>query len=79
MEVPKAVWGKVTVRFTATEIQKISDAVIATQQANRTAKVTTSDILRVALRRIKDNEAITTDELKAVSVREARPPRSAAV
>jgi len=74
--IPKIMWGKVTVRFTAGEIQKINDAVIATQQANRTAKVTTSDILRVALRRIKDNEAISASELKAVSGRNARATRN---
>ena len=78
-DLPRVTWGKVTVRLTAAEIQKINDAVIATQQAHRTAKVTTSDIMRVALRRIKENEAVSAQELKAVSVRETRLRKAASV
>ena len=78
-DLPKITWGKVTVRLTATELQKINDVVIATQQAHRTARVTTSDVLRVALRRIKDNEAITAENLKAVSVRNSIRSKTAAV
>lgn len=69
-------WDRITIRLTVGELQKINDVVIATQQATRTAKVTTTDILRVALRRVKDYEALDAGELKAVRAPDKRLPRS---
>jgi hypothetical protein len=71
-ESPKVSWDRITIRLTAGELDKINDVVIATQQANRTAKITTTDILRVALRRVKDQEAIDAREIKALRARDGR-------
>ena len=69
---PKVSWDRITIRLTAGELEKINDVVIATQQANRWGKVTTTDILRVALRRIKSQEAIDLKEIKALRARDGR-------
>jgi hypothetical protein len=71
-ENPKVSWDRITIRLTAGELEKINDVVIATQQANRWGRVTTTDILRVALRRVKDQEAIDTREIKALRARDGR-------
>ena len=69
---PNVSWDRITIRLTAGELEKINDLVIATQQANRTAKITTTDILRVALRRVKDQEAIDAREIKALRAHDGR-------
>ena len=71
-ENPKVSWDRITIRLTRGELEKINDVVIATQQANRWGRVTTTDILRVALRRIKDQEAIDAKEIKALRARDGR-------
>src|ERR1035441_11053969 len=71
-ENPKVSWDRITIRLTAGELEKINDVVIATQQANRWGRVTTTDILRVALRRIKNQEAIDAREIKALRARDGR-------
>ncbi|MEI7935202.1 MAG: hypothetical protein WCK27_00805 [Verrucomicrobiota bacterium] len=71
-EIPKVSWDRITIRLTAGELEKINDVVIATQQANRWGRVTTTDILRVALRRIKNQEAIDAREIKALRARDGR-------
>jgi hypothetical protein len=53
--------------------------VIATQQANRQSKVTTTDILRAALRRIKDQEALDTTTLKKLRDQDGRLAKRRAV
>ena len=65
----RANWNRVTIRLPAGELAKINDVVIATQQATRSSKVTTTDILRVALRRIKDQEAISAAEISVLRTR----------
>ena len=65
-------WNRVTIRLPAGELEKINDVIIATQQANRWGKVTTTDILRVALRRINDQEAIGANEIRALRARDGR-------
>jgi hypothetical protein len=69
---PAVKWDRVTIRLTAGELEKINDVVIATQQANRTAKITTTDVLRVALRCVKDQEAIKGTEIEALRAQDAR-------
>ena len=69
---PKVSWDRITIRLTRGELEKINDVVIATQQANRWGRVTTTDILRVALRRIKDREEIDVREIKALRARDGR-------
>lgn len=69
---PKARWDRVTIRLPAGELQKINDVVIATQQANRWSKVTTTDILRAGLRRIKEHEAVDAASLKALREQDGR-------
>ena len=69
---PNVSWDRITIRLTAGELEKINDVVIATQQANRSGKVTTTDILRVALRRVKDQEAIDAREIRALRARDGR-------
>ena len=69
---PNVSWDRITIRLTAGELEKINDVVIATQQANRSGKVTTTDILRVALCRVKDQEAIDAREIKALRARDGR-------
>ena len=71
-----ASWNRVTIRLPVGELEKINDVIIATQQANRWGKVTTTDILRVALRRIKDKEAIDATEIKALRMRDGRFAKS---
>jgi len=71
-ENPKVSWDRITIRLTRGELEKINDVVIATQQANRWGRVTTTDILRVALRRVKDQEAIDAREIKALRARDGR-------
>jgi hypothetical protein len=71
-ETPNVRWDRITIRLTAGELEKINDVVIATQQANRSGRVTTTDILRVALRRVKDQEAIDAREIKALRARDGR-------
>jgi hypothetical protein len=71
-ENPKVSWDRITIRLTAGELEKINDVVIATQQANRWGRVTTTDILRVALRRVKDQEAIDAREIKALRAHDGR-------
>lgn len=68
----RASWDRVTIRLKVGELEKINNIVIATQQTTRWSKVTTTDILRVALRRVKDNEAIDAKELKALRARDRR-------
>ena len=75
-ETPKVSWDRITIRLTAGELEKINDVVIATQQANRSGRVTTTDILRVALRRVKDQEAIDAREIKALRARDGRFAKS---
>jgi len=65
-------WDRVTIRLTAGELEKINEVVIATQQANRTAKVTTTDVLRTALRRVEDGEAIQAADIQALRAQDAR-------
>ena len=65
----KANWNRVTIRLPVGELAKINDVVIATQQAIRSGRVTITDILRVALRRIKDQEAISAAEIRALRTR----------
>lgn len=65
-------WDRVTIRLTVGELEKINDVVIATQQANRTGKITTTDVLRTALRRLKDQEAIRSAEIAALRAQDAR-------
>jgi hypothetical protein len=69
---PKVSWDRITIRLTAGELEKINDVIIATQQASRWGKVTTTDILRVALRRIKNSEAIDVKEIKALRTHDGR-------
>jgi hypothetical protein len=71
-ENPKVSWDRITIRLTRGELEKINDVVIATQQANRWGRVTTTDILRVALRRVKDQEAIDVWEIKVLRARDGR-------
>lgn len=71
-ESAKVSWDRITIRLTAGELEKINDVVIATQQANRWGKVTTTDIMRVALRRIKNQEALDAREIKALRARDGR-------
>ena len=71
-ELPKVSWDRITIRLTRGELEKINDVVIATQQANRWGRVTTTDVLRVALRRVKDQEAIDAKEIKALRARDGR-------
>jgi hypothetical protein len=78
-ENPKVSWDRITIRLTAGELAKISDVVIATQQANRTAKITTTDVLRVALRRVKDQEAIDAREIKVLRARDGRSTKAGKV
>jgi hypothetical protein len=68
----RASWDRVTIRLKVGELEKINNIVIATQQTTRWSKVTTTDVLRVALRRVKDNEAIDAKELKALRARDRR-------
>ena len=69
---PSVKWDRVTIRLTGVELEKINAVVIATQQATRNAKITTTDILRVALRRIKDQAPIEGDEIAALRSRDGR-------
>ncbi len=78
-ENPKVSWDRITIRLTAGELEKINDVVIATQQANRWGRVTTTDILRVALRRVKDQEAIDVREIKALRAHDGRFARGGKV
>lgn len=78
-ENPKVSWDRITIRLTKGEVEKINDVVIATQQANRWSKVTTTDVLRVALRRVKDQEAIDAKEIKALRARDGRFTRGGKV
>ena len=78
-ENPKVSWNRVTIRLTAGEVEKINDVVIATQQANRSSKVTTTDVLRVALRRIKSREAVDAGEIRALRARDGRFSRDGRV
>jgi len=78
-ENPKVSWDRITIRLTAGELEKINDVVIATQQANRWGRVTTTDILRVALRRVKDQEAIDAREIKALRAHDGRFTRGGKV
>lgn len=68
----RANWNRVTIRLPAGELAKINDVVIATQQAIRSSKVTTTDILRIGLRRVQDQEAISTAEIQALRAADAR-------
>lgn len=65
-------WNRITIRITAGEFEKINNVVIATQQANRTGKVTATDVLRAGLRRIKEQEAISATEIKVLRARDTR-------
>jgi S-adenosylmethionine synthetase len=78
-ENPAVSWNRITIRLTAGEVEKINDVVIATQQANRWSKVTTTDVLRVALRRIKSQEAIDAREIKVLRARDGRFSRGGKV
>ncbi len=76
---PKASWDRITIRLTIGELEKINDVVIATQQANRWGKVTTTDVLRVALRRVKAQEAIDAKEIQTLRARDGRFARAGKV
>ncbi len=78
-ENPKVSWDRITIRLTAGELEKINDVVIATQQANRWGRVTTTDILRVALRRVEGQEAIDVREIKALRAHDGRFARGGKV
>ena len=65
-------WNRVTIRLPVGELAKINDVVIATQQAIRSGKVTTTDILRIGLRRIREQEAISATEIRALRTRIAK-------
>jgi hypothetical protein len=76
---PKVSWDRITIRLTAGEIQKINDVVIATQQANRQSRVTATDVLRAALRRIKDEEALAASVINALHEHDGRLTKRRAV
>lgn len=65
-------WNRVTIRLPAGELAKINDVVIATQQAIRSCKVTITDILRIGLRRVREQEAISATEIRALRTRIAK-------
>lgn len=73
------IWSRITVRLTAGEAAKINDVVIATQQANRWAKVTATDVVRIALSRVKESEALDANALRRLRGGSKRSPRSLTV
>lgn len=73
------IWSRITVRLTAGEAGKINDVVIATQQANRWAKITATDVIRIALSRVKENEAIDANALRKLRGGSKRSTRSLTV
>ena len=69
---PNRGWDRVTIRLMSHELEKLNDLVIAAQQANRNSKITSTDVMRIALRRLEDPTAITATELQALRADDGR-------
>lgn len=76
---PQRGWERVTVRLMNHELEKLNSLVIATQQANRVSKVTSTDVLRIALRRMEDSTCITAAELQALRAEDGRIRKARAI